>query len=345
MKINEVIRKYRKEQNLTQEQVANYLGISAPAVNKWENGISYPDITLLAPLARVLKTNVDTLLSFREELTDNEINQFIKEISSEISTKGYENVFEKASTKIKEYPNCEKLILYVAQIMNGYLVMGLQDISEKEKYQKQIISWFENVAFSSNKELANMAIMSLSQNYITSGEYDEAQKLLDQIPPVGYDKRITQASLYNHQGLKEKAYQIYEGMIYQYSNSVISSLMQIITLLCEQKDYDTALEYAQLASTVAKHFDLGKYIGASSKLTIYLKLQDVEKSIQALEETIDGINEMSYPINSKLYRHMIFNDGDGMKDMKKMMKKSFEVDEELDFLRDNPKFKILMNKL
>ncbi|PKM48994.1 MAG: hypothetical protein CVV02_18010 [Firmicutes bacterium HGW-Firmicutes-7] len=45
MKINEVIRKYRKEANFTQEQIANYLGVTAPAVNKWENDISCPDIT------------------------------------------------------------------------------------------------------------------------------------------------------------------------------------------------------------------------------------------------------------------------------------------------------------
>ena len=38
MKMNEVIRKYRKERRLTQEQVAGYLGVSAPAVNKWESG-------------------------------------------------------------------------------------------------------------------------------------------------------------------------------------------------------------------------------------------------------------------------------------------------------------------
>ena len=40
MKINEIIRKYRKEQDLTQEQIANYLGVTAPAVNKWEKGVS-----------------------------------------------------------------------------------------------------------------------------------------------------------------------------------------------------------------------------------------------------------------------------------------------------------------
>lgn len=77
MKIYETIRKYRKEQNLTQEQVANQLGVSAPAVNKWENGISYPDIELLAPLARLLKIDIDTLLSFHEELSEKEIGQFI----------------------------------------------------------------------------------------------------------------------------------------------------------------------------------------------------------------------------------------------------------------------------
>lgn len=41
MRIGEIIRRYRKEQNLTQEEVANFLGVTAPAVNKWENGVSH----------------------------------------------------------------------------------------------------------------------------------------------------------------------------------------------------------------------------------------------------------------------------------------------------------------
>jgi len=40
MQIGEVIRTYRKKLNLTQEEMANRLGVSAPAVNKWENGVS-----------------------------------------------------------------------------------------------------------------------------------------------------------------------------------------------------------------------------------------------------------------------------------------------------------------
>lgn len=40
MKIHEIIRKQRKERGLTQEELARYLGVSAPAVNKWEKGVS-----------------------------------------------------------------------------------------------------------------------------------------------------------------------------------------------------------------------------------------------------------------------------------------------------------------
>lgn len=40
MKINQIIREKRKELSLTQEQIGEYLGVSAPAVNKWEKGDS-----------------------------------------------------------------------------------------------------------------------------------------------------------------------------------------------------------------------------------------------------------------------------------------------------------------
>jgi len=51
MKISQIIREKRKQLGLTQENVAEYLGLSIPAVSKWENGTTYPDIMLLPALA------------------------------------------------------------------------------------------------------------------------------------------------------------------------------------------------------------------------------------------------------------------------------------------------------
>lgn len=61
MKINEIIKKKRIALGMTQEQVADYLGVSTPAVNKWEKGGCYPDITLLPALARLLKVDLNRL--------------------------------------------------------------------------------------------------------------------------------------------------------------------------------------------------------------------------------------------------------------------------------------------
>ena len=54
--------------------MAKRLGVSTPAVNKWENGNSNPDIELLAPIARLLHISLDTLMSFHEELSPSEID-------------------------------------------------------------------------------------------------------------------------------------------------------------------------------------------------------------------------------------------------------------------------------
>ena len=47
------LKKYRLQKELTQEDVADYLGITAQSVSKWERGESYPDITLLPALANI----------------------------------------------------------------------------------------------------------------------------------------------------------------------------------------------------------------------------------------------------------------------------------------------------
>ncbi len=47
---------------MTQEDVAEFLGITPQSVSKWERGESYPDITLLPALANIFETSVDLLL-------------------------------------------------------------------------------------------------------------------------------------------------------------------------------------------------------------------------------------------------------------------------------------------
>lgn len=57
------IAKFRKEKKMSQENLAEQIGVSSQAVSKWENDISCPDISLLIPLAKLLDVTVDELLT------------------------------------------------------------------------------------------------------------------------------------------------------------------------------------------------------------------------------------------------------------------------------------------
>lgn len=59
--------KYRKAKGMTQEDLAEKLGVSSQAVSKWENDASCPDISLLPELAKTLGVTVDTLLTGKQD--------------------------------------------------------------------------------------------------------------------------------------------------------------------------------------------------------------------------------------------------------------------------------------
>lgn len=70
-KIGKFIAICRKECNLTQEQVAEKLGVSNKTVSRWENGNSFPDVSLLQPLCELLNISVNELLSCEKIPEDN----------------------------------------------------------------------------------------------------------------------------------------------------------------------------------------------------------------------------------------------------------------------------------
>ncbi len=69
----ENIKKLRKEKELTQETLAEFLGVSFQAVSKWERGETYPDITMLPEIAGFFKVSVDELLGVNKAENEKEI--------------------------------------------------------------------------------------------------------------------------------------------------------------------------------------------------------------------------------------------------------------------------------
>ena len=70
VKIGKLIRALRKDQGLTQRQLAAAMNISEQAVSKWERGLGFPDVSLLPELSEVLGVSPETVLSGEMDAND-----------------------------------------------------------------------------------------------------------------------------------------------------------------------------------------------------------------------------------------------------------------------------------
>ena len=117
MKIGTQIKKLRRERDITQEELAEYLGISASAVSQWECEKSAPDIAQLPVLAGIFGVSVDELLGV--DITKN--NEKIDELCEKARKLHYGGCRKDAEKMLRagllEYPNSYKIMFCLSDVL------------------------------------------------------------------------------------------------------------------------------------------------------------------------------------------------------------------------------------
>ncbi len=134
----ENIKKLRKEKELTQETLAEFLGVSFQAVSKWERGETYPDITMLPVIASFFNVTIDDLLGVDKAQKEHKIKEYhdLYERWKLKDTPKILNIFKNA---VKEFP-CEYSIL----VRYMELLRCECDFSD-EKATREIFSIYDNI--------------------------------------------------------------------------------------------------------------------------------------------------------------------------------------------------------
>lgn len=342
MKIGEVIRKHRKEKQWTQEELAEYLGITSSAVNKWENGYSLPDIALLAPIARVFGITTDTLLSFKEELTDQEIVRIAEEFARKGRSMEYDALFGLGMGILREYPNCDKLALNILPVLDAYRM--ILDVPEPENYEDQILKAYQRVLKSENAGDVKTAANFLFYKYVNQGKYDEAENTLCYFSKGDPEYKKMLAVLYKKQEKTEDAYRIYEEQVMQGYHIISEAFTGIFTLASKDGDSGRCAMITEKQEQLAHLLEMGKYHESYLKIFPALEGRDKEALLQILSEMICGIRDMMKTQESELYSHMKFGE-ENIKNMAFMMKKALDHDETVGFLKGEARFEKLMKEL
>lgn len=344
MKIGEVIRKHRKARELTQEEMARLLGVTAPAVNKWENGNAMPDITLLAPISRLLDVSLNELLSFEEELTTQEIRELVQQAEQKFSVESYDAVFDWAKKQMEKYPNCEALIHSLAMQLEGYRLM--RELPENKEQDAFILSCYERLLQSNDESVRTAAADSLYGYYLRKEQYEKAEQYLAFFSMQNPERKRKQAVIYEKSGDLQKACQTYEEILfadYQILSAVFNSLF---IMEFQDNNLEKAKYYAEKKKELTRLFEMGEYSVYAADLELVQAEQDPDKTIACVRGMIDNLDTMYHFTQALLYSHMTFKDVDPkfIEMVKKEIIDNFRSDESFAYMKDDSRWQELLSK-
>lgn len=300
--IGQTILYLRKEKNITQEQLANMVGVTAGAVSKWETGNSTPDITLLSPLARALDTSLDVLLSFEKELSETDVANIKQDLTNIFLTQGYISGEEKCKVLLKEYPNSTALKLSIAGLIQVYAMMS-DDVTEEilKKRMQIALELFYAVSKSDNSKYKSSALFSVATLEMMLENYDESEKALKELSNAFIDPMVIYPTLLQKQGKNKEAEDLCKKMLLHYLNQGSVMLSILSRLLKDNGEIEKSILYLDALNELQNKFEIGMGSAKYNYCKMYMELGDKELSAQWFKKYIDEILSFPYDYSKNQY--------------------------------------------
>ena len=120
LSLPENICRLRKENGLTQERLAEVLGVSFAAVSKWERGAATPELGLIAEMAELFGVSIDALIGY--ELRGSKRDAVVQRLKEHVHDRNSANALPEVEKALRQYPNCFDVAYYGAA---NYEVRGV----------------------------------------------------------------------------------------------------------------------------------------------------------------------------------------------------------------------------
>ncbi len=175
-----VMKALRKGRGLTQEQLAEALGISCQAVSKWETGLSFPDVSLLPIMADYFGVSIDYLLGHDTSRRNEEIEKTCCAADELFERKSYIQAIPLLREMLVRYPGNEKLMYKLAWALSGTIR------ESPENYEEAILLYLKILEISTDTEMRIRVTRDLIYRYYTKGESDKALFYARSLPPFEF---------------------------------------------------------------------------------------------------------------------------------------------------------------
>lgn len=286
----------RKERGITQEGLAKHLGVSKPAVSKWESGQSYPDISMLPLLASYYDVTIDELMGYDPQMSKEAVQKLYTKFVVDFTKYPFDQVMDEVKDYLKRYYSCWELQFQLAVLTINHVSL-LGDIEKARELVQEIYYIFERIEKLGNSVvLARQAVQMQGYCYLALGEPEKAVAILEHLrePTMPTEPLLVKA--YQMQGNYHKALVNLQGYVCGSLMNILGSASDFLRMYIPNKE--KFHQFVGLFEGMIRLFDMEQLqplLLFELSLTTaggYIAFGEVSKALDAVENAYRLLRKM-----------------------------------------------------
>ena len=291
----------RKEKGITQDELAAYIGVSKASVSKWETGQSYPDITFLPQLAAYFNISIDELIGYSPQMSKEDIRKLYRRLSSEFSSRPFDDVLAECRAIIKKYFSCFPLLLQLVVLLVNHHMLAVEKETQEQLLHEIIDLCVRIKAESDDVWLSKQAISIEAMCYMILQQPQKVLDLLDgTIKPILNDETLL-ANSYYMTGDLQKAKAVLQISTYQYLINMIGIGPTYLLLHAEETEKFEVILKRLLSISDIFAFDT---LNPNAAVQLYFAAAqgyaiqgNIEKALDMLDKYADICTKNFFPMS------------------------------------------------
>ncbi len=302
LKISENITILRRKKGITQDELAEFLGVTKASVSKWETKQSYPDILLLPQIAAYFNISIDELIGYEPQMSTEQIAKCYQDLASDFAKLPFDEVVKKSRELVKKYYSCYPFLIQMVILWINHFMLT-QDTEKQKLLLNDAVNLCEHIKEECND--VGLSRDAISMKAFANLALSNARDVIEDLEPLLDLKHFTQRSdmvliqAYQMMGDVAKAEMHNQITIYSHLLGLVESSLGMINYhmqdrkFCEttikriQQVIDTyQLEKLHPNTTLQFHFQSAVYYCAHNEKDMALK--ELSQFVTGSLELIEG---------------------------------------------------------
>ena len=267
--IGQVLVEHRRKRGVTQEELAEHIGVSKTAVSKWETATTYPDIALLPRLAAFFHITIDQLMGYRPQMEKEEIRKLHQSLTQEFGSAPFSEVMDRCREIAKRYFACPELLFQLACLYVNHCALA-GELSRSLAVIEEAMALFIRVKEeSSDGFLVSQAVNMEGFCLLRLGRTQEAVQLLKETVSLHMAPECLLAEAYQMAGNQKEARRTLQAGMYQTVLEVMNLMLSYLAMC--QESPEAFAETARRIQALEACFRLNA-LHPGFMLSVYLSL-------------------------------------------------------------------------